>query len=155
MQMTVENIAEFNQLISDLDSSIKKEVLKKGYAKAAKPLIDAARANTTSKRIQKSLGVKYYPDENGGYADVGARKTGRYAGFMALFFEEGTKDRMTKTKTRIFTRKMTAHSTGRITATHFFSKAVEETQEQVFNGLYETFVDTYGKVIKKYERFYR
>jgi hypothetical protein len=153
MQMTIENIAEFNNLIADLDDSIKKEVMKKGYAKAAQPLIAAARANTTSKRIQKSLGVKYYADGN--YADVGARKTGRYAGFMGLFFEEGTKERMTKTQTKIFKRKVPAHSTGMITATHFFSKAVDQTSEQIFNNLYETFVETYNRVVKKYEKYYK
>lgn len=151
--MTIENLAEFQNLIADLDKDIKKEVMKKGYAKAAQPLIQAARANTTSKRIQKSLGVKYYADGN--YADVGARKKGRYAGFLANFFEEGTKDRMTKTQTKIFKRKVSAHSTGRITATHFFAKAVAQTEEQIFNNLYETFVETYGRVVKKYEKFYK
>ena len=153
--MTIENIADFNALIADLDYSVKKEVLKKGYAKAAAPLIAAARANTTSKRIQKSLGTKYYSDANGGYALVGARKFGRYAGFLALWKEEGTKERMTKNKTRIWKRKMPAHSTGMITATHFFAKALDQTQEQIYNNMYETFVDTYYRVVKKYERFYK
>jgi hypothetical protein len=152
--MTVENIAEFNKMIADLDDSIKKEVMKKGYSAAAKPLIDAARANVPNiKRLQKSIGAIYYGDSNS--AGVGARSSKRYAGFFANFYEEGTQERQTKTKTKIWTRKRVGHSTGKIGATHFWKKANDTSLQAVDDGMYQAFVDTYNKVVKKYEKYYK
>jgi hypothetical protein len=153
MAMTVENLTEFNSMLNDLDVSIRKEVMKKGYSAAVKPLISAAKEGIPNiHRLQKSLGSKYYADSNS--AEVGARK-GRYAGFFANFFEEGTKDRQTKTQTKIFKRKRTGHPTGHITATHFWKNAMDSTEAQVFDGMYQAFIDTYNKVVRKYERFFR
>jgi hypothetical protein len=144
----LENIDEFNKMISDLDNEIKKEVMKKGFSAAVKPLIEQAKANIpNNSRIQKSLGSKYDPSSNS--AEVGARKGKHYAGFLAPWFEEGTKPRETKTR-----RKIKGHSTGQITGTHFWQNALNDKEQEVFNGLFKALIDSYNKVIKKYEKFY-
>jgi hypothetical protein len=146
--MTIDNLNEFNNMIGDLDNDIKKELMKKGYAAAVKPLIVQAKANIPgNNRLQKSIGSKY--DSTTNSAEVGARKGKHYAGFLAPWFEEGTKERETKTR-----KRKKGHSTGKIGATHFWEKAIDATEEQVFDGMFQAFIDTYNKIVKKYEKYY-
>jgi hypothetical protein len=155
MKFTVENIKEFNQMMDEFDSSIKHEILKKGYTDATKPLIEAAKANTTSKRIQQSMGVKYYPEGSGGYAMVGARTSKKYQGFLAYFFEKGTKERQWRNSKKNKKSGTAGHRTGKITATWFFYKAFKSTENEIFGNLYSTFTSAMNKIISKYEKKYK
>jgi hypothetical protein len=159
-QSDVHNIAEFMEMIKDLDSEIKKELMKKAANNIAKPLLDELKSRAPGKKdIKKSIGAKYNSEDNS--IEIGARKGKHYAGFIAPWLEKGVGERHTKSNTgrkhtsKWYNRKRLAHSTGSLPKQEFFEPAVDaklqETQQNIFDGL----MKTYNQVVRKYERFYK
>jgi hypothetical protein len=66
---------------------------------------------------------------------------------MANWYEEGSEERQTKT-----TNKKTGHPTGKITATHFFAKALESTEKETIDSIYQKFCEAHEKIIAKYTK---
>lgn len=146
MSFTVENIKEFNDALKEVNDKVKKEIMRKAYADAVKPLIQQARATTTSQRVRKSIGAKYYPDANGGFEFVGARTSKVYQGYLARWEEEGTKERYQKH----FKEK--ARRTGKVTGSWFFNRAVQNTQGAIFNSIYDTFTNAFVTILNKHSK---
>jgi len=160
----IKNIREFQQLLDDLNVNIKKQVMKKGYKEAAQPLITQTKVNIGDKeRIKKSLGVRYIQQDN--TAKIGFFTAKKKAGFMASWFEEGTKDRQYYQnykknlklvkgygRKRLSSKGYKVHKTGALKAEHFFSRALEATEKQVFDNLYNTFIGVFDKIVAKHQK---
>lgn len=69
---------------------------------------------------------------------------------VLIWWESGTRDRHTKSKTRVFTRKKKGHYTGRIRARRFMEQTLEQTRGTVTEDMHTMIRESVQKVIKKY-----
>jgi hypothetical protein len=144
MAFTQSNIEEFRSCLADFSKPFQKSFMRQAYMDAAKPLIQEARATTISKRVKQSIGAKYYEDGSPeGYLFVGARISKVWQGYLARWEEEGTKERV---------QKKTGRRTGKITASWFFNLAVNKTQGQIFDSLYNSVTGSLVKTINKWDK---
>lgn len=69
---------------------------------------------------------------------------------VLIWAEEGTDQRRTKSKTRVFTRLRKGHSTGRMKRYGFMRKTLSEVQDGVTVSLQNEIIDNVQKTAKKY-----
>lgn len=150
MKLELSGLDEFTKMINEYDKEVQKEIMKKSFNSLAKPLIEKAKTNTNSTRVQKALGAKYYPDGN--YGIIGARTSKKYQGFIANFLEAGTKERTYRNSKRNRQYGTAGHRTGKIKATWFFFRAFKDSENEMMNNLFQTFQTTFDKVMAKYNK---
>jgi hypothetical protein len=142
----MEGLEEFTKALNEYDSRLQKDVMRTGFNEASKPLIEAAKDNAVGENLKKSVGVKV--SKGAGIATVGARKFRPYKGYLGHIQEEGTQDR------QYISKKGKVHPTGRVTGNKWFSRAVEATEDLIYNGIVKTMEDALNKVIDKYNKKY-
>jgi len=150
-KLTTTGIRELDQLFTTLRSGQQRAVMLSNFRKASKPLIKQTRVNyktshsTTSKSgTYKSIGSS--ARRRSAALRVGARVAGRYKGYHAHILDQGTKERFRTTKSG---RRV---STGKITGSKFFTKAVTQTQPQVQELDKKEFYNTLTAYIQRFNK---
>lgn len=69
---------------------------------------------------------------------------------VLIWAEEGTKERHTKTATKIFTRSRKGHSTGRMKRYGFLRKTLNEVRGTVTDSLHNEIIQSVTRISKKY-----
>jgi hypothetical protein len=152
VNINIQGFAEFQKMLSELNDNVQKEIMKKGFAEASKPLIKQAQENINSNRVKKSIGVKLTTE--GSTALIGARKFKPYSGYLAPWFEDGTKERqyISKKKKGFFGIEKKVHKTGKMKATKFFTRAVDSAEPQMLKNIEQVFIDVMNKVLAKFNK---
>ena len=118
------------QMFVNLKEEIQDQIINKTFRKAAKILIAKSQYNLTGVikdnpklkyTIKKSLGSSLKEFEK--RIIIGTKK--KYGGHLAHIFDNGTVARFYLTKSG------RTHSTGSIKASHFFSGAITDTEQQI------------------------
>lgn len=120
----------------------------------------------TSRDLEKGVRLVLYKKKAAGFrVTVGTKKASgrkKAQGYhtnkrglqkpVLIWWESGTRDRRTKSKTRVFTRKKKGHYTGRITARRFMEQTLDQTRDSVTNEMHDMIRESVQKVIRKYGR---
>lgn len=69
---------------------------------------------------------------------------------VLIWAEEGTADRHTKSRTRVFTRSRKGHPTGRMKRYGFMTKALSEVRDSVTDNIHNEVVNQVIKTAQKY-----
>jgi len=69
---------------------------------------------------------------------------------ILIWAEDGTEERRTKTKTKVYTRSRKGHSTGRMKRYAFMAKTRLETMNKVTENLHNELTDNVIRMAKKY-----
>jgi HK97 gp10 family phage protein len=127
VQVKTDQIQVLEDFFQELSTADQRKIFLKGFRRAAKPLIAAARAGAPRRtgKLIKSIGSVEVPNEIA--ILVGAKLSGMYKGWHAHFIENGTVER--------FRRKKGGAPTGKVTATHFFENAYNATEQEVFSDI--------------------
>ena len=162
------NDVELLTLFKELNFSVQRKIVSAGIRKAAKPIIETAKANFNSTKKNKSL--TGYADLNSSFKieeskgdknsigyKVGVKyvdKTGKKNWYKYRFIEWGTNERtyVVKKRSLFNEKKGSVKSTGKMTATHFFYDAVEARKEQVQQDISTEVTQALENTIKKYNK---
>jgi len=131
---------------NDLSKADQKKIFISSFRKAAKPLVTAAKANVpyNTGQLMRSIGTIELKDEVaitvGAKLSGGGKKSGWYGGIM----EGGTVER--------FRRKKKNAPTGRVAGTHWFERAYNATEEQIFNKIDEEWYNEIDRYIQRVNR---
>lgn len=156
---TEEAVALFNEL----STANQQKVIRAGFRKSGKIILDEARSNlegnkkkTIKRRVEKSFRMEDMKDAK--EEDLIGVQVGNTS-YIARWLEYGTKERSTKGKRR-FNRGFkkgqfhgtTIHSTGKMPAYHFLEKATETKGEEAANSIYSNIKDSFDRLITKYSK---
>jgi len=124
----ITGIKEADELFRELSYGEFRSVFVAAYRRAARPLITKARRNIKQRlgspdKIRSSIGTKPLNKQEIGLK-VGARARRPHMGQLAHIYDKGTKERG-------YTKNGVYHRTGRIKATHFFTDAIEESEQEM------------------------
>ena len=112
---------------------------KKNLQKVIKSRITKPTTKGRFKGLKLSQGIKLNVWKDGKTGKVNIMKDGRLK-----WFETGTKARRTT-----YTSKRKAHSTGQILPTHFFTKAKQTTEKEIFTNLDSSLMQSIKKTWDK------
>lgn len=140
---------ELVKVFIEMDSQLQNTIMIRAYKMSAKIIIDEAKGNLggSYKGIQSSLSYKY--DYAKQQMAVGTMK--RRGGQLAYIAESGTKERSYKTDFRKDSNE-TLHKTGKITATHFFSRAINTTEKNTTETIYNEIKKRFDIIVSKNNR---
>lgn len=126
----------------DLSALDQKKIFQSAFRKAAKPLVEAAKANAPVRRgtLQKSIGTMAMPTDIS--IIVGAMK--RNKGWHGHLVESGTVERYRKTKK--------GASTGKMPGTKFFENAYNATEKQIFDTIEQEWLQEIDRMIIRTNR---
>ena len=160
------NDAEQLALFKELDFKIQKKIISAGIRKAAKPIIETAKANFNSTKKNKSttgyadLNSSFKIQENNKNTSainyfIGVKYNdtkGKKNWYKYRFIEWGTEERQYKVSKRsLFNEKKgTLKHTGKMTGTHFFYDAVEARKDKVQEDISKEVTAQFEKVVAKY-----
>ena len=142
------NNSEMNKLFTELTSSWQKKTVINAMRMSSKPIVDEVKRNFNS--IKKNKSKTNYKDFIK-HLKVSPMKSkiGLLIGFKyykARWIEYGTKERSYKTK------KGNIKKTGKMIATNFFEKSVENTRESVFKSFETNVIYQMEKLVKKFNK---
>jgi hypothetical protein len=155
-------IPELDELFSKLKDSQKVSAWRSALRKSAKPILNDARSNLTSRtqhrsgKLYDSLGI-FNVNREAGVA-IGARTKGKYKGYIGAIIDQGSKAiRYTKGGGKLRRgrkRRAPYHpaNRGRLKATNFFTDAVEQNETQVINSVEENFTTSVVKLVERYNK---
>lgn len=163
IKIDTSQIKILQDFFDDLSTIDQRKIFMSAYRKAAKPLIAAARANSPTQSIRKSIGSIEIPERVG--IEVGSKtntmhvayRNGKYTMskvWYAHLFEWGTNERFRKLRRKTRSgnwRGVTkgTGATGKINRTDFFLNAWNSTKEQVDNNInQEWFNEINRRIIK-------
>lgn len=160
---------QLQKLYTDLDVKHRLKSLRGAFKREAnavrKTAINNLRGSIRSDRdLEKGVRAIVFKRVAGFRVTIGTRKAnkngkGEY-GFhtnrqgvkkpVLIWAEEGTKNRKTKTKTKIFTRSRKGHPTGRMKRYGFMRQTRDQVVDGVTNNLHKEVIKSVEKVSKKY-----
>jgi hypothetical protein len=142
-------VEELDKFFEGMKRADQRRLIINTFRIGSKPLIQAARALLKSKiktrsdsTLQKSIGFVAGRSRGKSVyvsAKVGARKYGRYRGFHGHLFDAGTTGRQTKQ----------GFSRGRMSASHFFTDALKQTEEQMIASSQDDMLASLDKLIQR------
>lgn len=143
IQIDASDIKVLEDFFDDQATRDQRGIFIRSYRKAVKPLVDAAKvlAPRRTGKLAASMGTMELKNEVA--ILVGAM---RPKGSHGHLNESGTVERSYRSK------KGKVHRTGRMTATHFFERAYEATQEQIYETISDEWYDTIGRAVDKANR---
>lgn len=139
------DFSEIDKIFDNLNSKQLKQVLNPAIRKTLNPIIATAKSNfsltfkTRTGKALKSLGVSPYRRTIG--LGAGARIKGQFVGYYARFLDGSTKERFRTTKSG------KRASTGKITASNFFTNAVKSNEASVESNLEQNVINQINKMI--------
>ena len=150
MDVTIDTsqIKILQDFFTDLSTMDQRKIFMSAYRKAAKPLVSAAKANAPNKtgQLMRSVGTIEKPDEVA--IIVGARLTGgnKKSGWYGNILEVGSYKTGERFRKRGKNAKKRA-STGVLKATHWFEKAYNATEDQIFETIDKEWYDAIDRKI--------
>ena len=143
-------------LFAAMNDEVKLRVVSAGFGKAAKVILDATKANLpaatkAAKRFSKQLGAKLTKGQF--EMSVGMKKKG--IGAVAHLIEGGTVERYYRAirkNPRFNIRRGDIQRTGKMTGQHFFDQAINTTEPQVNEELYQYICNAFVRLVDKYEK---
>lgn len=143
---------QLTELWDQLKHSQQKSILISSFRQAARPLLQDAKNNlsartkaSSSGKLFKSLGTA--PLRRLPVLKIGARTSGRFAGFAGHLLDDGTEKRSYWRKGKGVSVE---HNTGRVRATHFWSDAVKSNEKGMVSGIQSRIIKSFDKLIVKY-----
>jgi len=139
MEITIrtDQIKILEDFFQSLGTTDQRKIFTAGFKKAAKPLLDAMKANVPVKTgsLRKSLGSAM---ESGTISIlVGARTFGAHKGYHGHLVEHGTNNRFRKN----------GGATGKVQGTHFVDKSFYDTEKQVYGAITDEWYNEIDKFI--------
>ncbi len=131
-------VNNINQQFDQLTIRLQKDITKKAFRKASRPIISesrrnlkASQASNSSKRhfyditgnTSKSLGLKVFKSGLG--IIIGAKVTGGYKGYLAHIIDNGTTTRRTSR----------GSNRGKINASNFFTSTLQQQQGNIISDV--------------------
>jgi hypothetical protein len=161
IDLKIINDAKLQKLFTELVPATQNKIVLNGMRSAAQEILKQAKTNFKSQQKNKSkTGYKFF---NRSFATEPMKGTfGLKVGvknYKMRWLEWGTDERFVKKGRKRFFRYRKSllnsdkdkRSTGKITGTHFFFKAVEEKKNVAINNINNAIIESFEKVIKKYE----
>lgn len=153
-KFTVINDRELLKLFNELQPKVQNKIISTGLKNAARLIVNAAKRNF--KAVKKGKSKTEYRDFNSSFSIRDMRsRAGVIAGLSSKqgykyrFIDQGTEERQYKTK------KGNEHRTGRITATRWFTNAVQDKQKTAQEDVQQAVVKAMNKTVEKYNKKYR
>lgn len=147
---------ELADLFDEMSDEVKKNIVTKGFRKAAKLIIDQTNANLpaatkAASKFSKKLGTMATAGEYS--LMVGMKKKG--VGNLAHLIENGTVERYYKVRHPVWQYRQkngTMQRTGKMTGQHFFEAALDSTENDVENSISDFICEAFEKLVAKYEK---
>lgn len=134
IQYNILGIRELDDLFSSLKTSQQKAQLIAAFRKASKPLVSKSKSNLLARsrarasgNLYRSIGV--IPHRRLPILKIGARASGRWAGYHGHLIDAGTTEREYTSKSG------KTHSTGAVRPTNFFKDSVQQEQSRVVDAV--------------------
>lgn len=171
MEMTFDD-SRLAKALSELEPKRIKQALRGGIRKTGQTVRKTAISNLkqTGIRTDRDLtrGVRlvlYKKDAVGFRVTVGTKKASgkkKAQGYhlnrrgqekpILIWWESGTKNRFTKSKTKVFRRKKSGHFTGRIVARRFMETTLNQVAPGVTQTMHDMIRESIRKTVDKYGR---
>lgn len=161
--------ANLQRLFAEMDAKQRLKALKGAFRKEANRVRKTALNNLrgsirTDRNMEAGVRALVFKSTAGFRVTIGTKKStksgGKDYGFhtnrqglkkpILIWAEDGTKDRHTKTKTRIFTRARKGHATGSMKRYGFMRKTQAEVKDSVTDNLQKELINNVKKVAEKY-----
>lgn len=161
--------ANLQRLFAEMDVKQRLRALKGAFRREANQVRKTALNNLrgsirTDKDMESGVRAVVFKRTAGFRVTIGTKKAtkdgGKDYGFhknrqglkkpILIWAEEGTKDRKTKTKTRIFTRARKGHATGRMKRYGFMRQTESQVKDSVTEHLRIELMNNVQKIAKKY-----
>lgn len=143
---------QLGNLFNELQPKIQNTIVRNGYKKAGKIILDQALSNFKQRFADSGkLNFKQYfknlPLKSKIGEKVGAGGAGKESkSYVLRFLEYGTNDRQYKTK------NSSNHFTGKLKSSQFFSDAVEAKGAEAQAAVQQSIVDSFNKTVAKYSK---
>jgi hypothetical protein len=141
VKINTDSIKVLEDFFSGLSSIDQKKIFTAGFRKAAKPLIEMARANVPKRsgRLYRSIGSVEMPDDIA--ILIGAKKAGipSNKGWHGHLVENSTVERFRRSKHNA--------PTGRTIGTHFFENAFNAVEEKMYGSIEQEWYNEIDKFI--------
>ncbi len=163
------NDTELQRLFTELDPDKRLKALKGAFRREANMVRKTALNNLrgsirTDKDLEKGVRAVVFKRQAGFKVTVATKRAGKNGGValgfhknrqglekpILIWAEAGTKERKTKTKTKVFTRSRKGHSTGRMKRYGFLRQTQADVADTVTNDLHNEIERNVVKIAKKY-----
>lgn len=161
--------ANLQRLFAEMDAKQRLKALKGAFRKEANRVRETALNNLrgsirTDKDMEKGVRAIVFKQKAGFRVTIGTKRAtkagGKEYGFhknrqglkkpILIWAEEGTEERRTKSKTRIFVRSRKGHPTGRMKRYGFMRQTRDEVADSVNDSLHNEIVTSVTKIAEKY-----
>lgn len=161
--------ANLQRLFAEMDAKQRLKALKGAFRKEANRVRKTALNNLlgsirTDKDMEKGVRAIVFKQKAGFRVTIGTKRAtkagGKEYGFhknrqglkkpILIWAEEGTEERRTKSKTRIFVRSRKGHPTGRMKRYGFMRQTRDEVADSVNDSLHNEIVTSVTKIAEKY-----
>ena len=161
--------ANLQRLFAEMDAKLRLKALKGAFRKEANRVRKTALNNLrgsirTDKDMEKGVRAIVFKQKAGFRVTIGTKRAtkagGKEYGFhknrqglkkpILIWAEEGTEERRTKSKTRIFVRSRKGHPTGRMKRYGFMRQTRDEVADSVNDSLHNEIVTSVTKIAEKY-----
>lgn len=161
--------ANLQRLFAEMDAKQRLKALKGAFRKEANRVRKTALNNLrgsirTDKDMEKGVRAIVFKQKAGFRVTIGTKRAtkagGKEYGFhknrqglkkpILIWAEEGTEERRTKSKTRIFVRIRKGHPTGRMKRYGFMRQTRDEVADSVNDSLHNEIVTSVTKIAEKY-----
>ncbi len=161
--------ANLQRLFAEMDAKQRLKALKGAFRKEANRVRKTALNNLrgsirTDRNMESGVRAIVFKSTAGFRVTIGTKKAtkdgGKDYGFhknrqglkkpILIWAEEGTKDRHTKTKTRIFTRARKGHATGSMRRYGFMRKTLADVKDSITENMKKELSNNIEKIAEKY-----
>lgn len=161
--------ANLQRLFAEMDAKQRLKALKGAFRKEANRVRKTALNNLrgsirADKDMEKGVRAIVFKQKAGFRVTIGTKRAtkagGKEYGFhknrqglkkpILIWAEEGTEERRTKSKTRIFVRSRKGHPTGRMKRYGFMRQTRDEVADSVNDSLHNEIVTSVTKIAEKY-----
>ena len=161
--------ANLQRLFAEMDAKQRLKALKGAFRKEANRVRKTALNNLrgsirTDKDMEKGVRAIVFKQKAGFRVTIGTKRAtkagGKEYGFhknrqglkkpILIWAEEGTEERRTKSKTRIFVRSRKGHPTGRMKRYGFMRQTRDEVADSVNDSLHNEIVTSVTKIAERY-----
>lgn len=167
--------SNLQRLFAEMESKVRTRTLKGAFRRAANKVRKTAVQNLRSKlnssrELERGVRALVWKRKAGFRVTVGTKKANKKgkgeAGYyisrkrrgkpgatgkpVLMWAELGTKQRTTKSKTRIFTRSRKGHNTGRMKRYGFMADTVNQLSAQIGQNLKNEIIENIKRTVKRY-----